>query len=258
MPGTVSSSEFKSDLDELIALGAAMSDDIFYRGLDELNEKEAGRFEQVKDSFERDYQNWYTEASALLGQLLPDRLAEFTNLYLPDSQRKALNAQTYRIQDWLVGVRHRGTLDELAVVSHLLDTQVGILRSVERRFESALFDIRTLVQADLFDTELETAKELLNRGFVRAAGAVAGVVLERHLSQVADNHKVKTRKKHPTINDLNDLLKSNSVVDLPSWRHIQRLGDLRNLCAHNKDVEPSSQQVEELIDGVDKFAKTLF
>ena len=82
--------------------------------------------------------------------------------------------------------------------------------------------------------------------------------MERHLSQVSVNHNIKTRKKSPTIGDFNDLLKNNDVLDTPSWRQIQRLGDIRNLCAHNKQRDPTKEEVEELISGVDKYTKTLF
>ena len=93
---------------------------------------------------------------------------------------------------------------------------------------------------------------------LRAAGAVAGVVLEKHLAQVCDNHNVSVRKQQPTIGDLNDLLKKSEVMDVPIWRSLQRLGDLRNLCDHNKQREPTEAEVAELIDGVDKTTKTLF
>jgi hypothetical protein len=66
------------------------------------------------------------------------------------------------------------------------------------------------------------------------------------------NHSIKSRKKHPTIADMNDLLKSDTVIDIPTWRQIQRLGDIRNLCDHNRNREPSQNEVEELIAGVSK------
>lgn len=66
------------------------------------------------------------------------------------------------------------------------------------------------------------------------------------------------RKKHPTISDLNDLLKNYDVLDIPTWRLIQRLGDLRNLCGHNRQREPNEAEVLELIEGVLKITKTLF
>jgi len=114
------------------------------------------------------------------------------------------------------------------------------------------------VKADLFDSELDSAKELAQKGFLRDAGAIAGVVLEKHLAQVCTNHSLSIRKKDPNIGDLNDLLKNAGVLDVPAWRQIQRLGDLRNLCDHNKNREPTKEEVLELIEGTDKLSKTLF
>ncbi len=136
--------------------------------------------------------------------------------------------------------------------------QLSILMSIKSRFESSLFDIKQILQADLFDSELSAAKELVKNGFLRGAGAMTGVVLEKHLEHVCLNHKIVISKKNPTISDLNDLLKNNNVLDTPSWRYIQRLGDLRNLCDHNKKREPTSEELNELIDGADKILKTIF
>ena len=111
--------------------------------------------------------------------------------------------------------------------------------------------------ADLFDSELDAASELAKKGFLRAAGAVAGVVLEKHLVQVCSNHSVVIRRKS-TISNLNDLLKERGVTDVAQWRFIQHLGDIRNLCDHNKAKEPTADEVNDLIAGVAKTLKTLF
>ena len=136
--------------------------------------------------------------------------------------------------------------------------QLAILTAVRARFESSLFDIRHLVMADLFDSELDAAEALAKKKFLRGAGAMAGVVLEKHLRQVCSNHSVKILKKAPTINDLNDLLKAADVVDVPQWWFIQHLGDIRNLCDHDKTKEPTAEEVNGLIAGVAKTTKTLF
>jgi hypothetical protein len=114
------------------------------------------------------------------------------------------------------------------------------------------------VQADLFDSELDAAKELAKNNFTRAAGALAGVVLERHLAQVSDDHGIKVTKKNPTISDLNDALKDADVIDVPQWRFIQHLADIRNLCDHSRKTEPSPEQVDDLLAGVAKITKTVF
>ena len=148
-------------------------------------------------------------------------------------------------------------VDHSAAVSKF-QQQIAILKSISNRFESSLFDITQLLQADLFDTELKGAEELLKKGFFRAAGIIAGVLLEKHLFQVLSNHNINIAKKQPGINDFNDLLKNNDIIDVPLWRQIQRFGDIRNLCGHNKDREPTKEEVMELINGVDKCLKTIY
>ena len=136
--------------------------------------------------------------------------------------------------------------------------QLAIVKAVKQRFESSLFDIRQLVQADLFDSELEAAKALVKNGFVRSGGALAGVVMEKHLAQVCENRGAKVLKRKPTIGDYNDALKNSGAIDTPLWRSNQHLGDIRNLCDHHRDREPTSEEVTELVDGVAKLTKTVF
>ena len=47
------------------------------------------------------------------------------------------------------------------------------------------------------------------------------------------------------------------MLDIPTWRFVQRLGDLRNLCDQNKGVDPKKEDIDELIAGVDKIMKTV-
>lgn len=213
-------------------------------------------------SFNVVYESWYSEAIAIIKQILPDRLQDFKDHFETPKGRKDITFASYRIQDALKGLRvtrHGGTevvVDHSAATSHF-QQQLAILMAAERRFESSLFEIRQLVQADLFDSELDASRELLKNKFLRAAGAVAGVVLEKHLRQVCEDHNIKITKKNPGISDLNELLKAASVIDVPQWRHITLLGDYRNICDHNKQNEPTIDQVKDLIDGTDKVLKTI-
>jgi hypothetical protein len=84
------------------------------------------------------------------------------------------------------------------------------------------------------------------------------VVLERHLAQVCDNHGIRVTKKAPGIADLNNTLKDAKVIDVPLWRFIQHLADIRNLCDHSKKSEPTAEQVDDVVAGVMKVTKTLF
>jgi hypothetical protein len=119
--------------------------------------------------------------------------------------------------------------------------QLAIVEAANARFESSLFDIRHMVQADLLDSEIEVAEHLAKFKFGRAVGALAGVVLERHLGQVCVDRQIPVAKKLPTIADFNEAPKSAAVIDLPQWRFVQPLTDIRNLCDHARTPDPTAE-----------------
>jgi hypothetical protein len=258
---------FKGDLAKLIGLGSEMLLDLDYRHRGEtksLKKEEEADAKRIYRSLEQNYQRWYTEACAVIKQLLPDRLHEFKQLCHGDGKRKKIDVATYNIQDWLNGVRAgtdnfgKKAYDDFAAVFMRFNTQLSILTATESRLKSSLFNIAQLTRADLFDSELDAARELVRAGFLRPAGMLAGVVLEKHLAQVCDTHEIPLCGQGRTISMLNDALKTAEVLDVPRWRQIQRLGDVRNLCGHSKDREPTKEEVTELIDGTERFIKTLF
>jgi hypothetical protein len=262
---------YRKDLDSLIKTGDLLSSAIeaecFPQQFAEIIKKQcgskAGACLKAIPKFANTYQSWYSEAKILIRQLLPDRLSDFVGHYEKPKTRKDITYENYRVIDYLQGLTvTRGYQKEKVVGPEAaipqFRQQLAILKSVRARFESSLFDIRQLVQADLFDSELDVARELAQKKFTRAAGALAGVVLERHLGQVCSNHQIAIGKKTPTISDLNDSLKAAGLTDVPEWRYIQHLADIRNLCDHSKSAEPTTEQVNDLVNGVAKVSKTLF
>lgn len=258
---------FKKDLDALIAQGDSLElsmqlecfPEEFAKKWKEATGKDVKEDAKSWPVFGKDYQSWYSEALALIRQMLPHRLDDFVRHYEKPRGRKELSNENYRIEDYLQGLTvSRGAemlVNTSAAIPHFRQ-QVAILKAAAARFESSLFEIKQLVQADLFDSELAVAEELANHKFVRAAGAVAGVVLEKHLAQVCGDHKIAITKKHPTIGDFNEALKGGGVVDVPGWRFIQHLADIRNLCDHGR-AEPTPEQVADLIEGAKKVTKTI-
>lgn len=263
--------KYKSDLNSLLEKGNHLLSAIKYECYPVEYEKQIRAV--IKDPqksenhiaklphFDKEYQSWYSEALILIKQLLPNRLSDFVKFYEKPKTRKSIEYGNYVIEDYLqkLNVTFGGIkkVGPEAAISQF-EQQVNILKSIERRFESSLFDILQLVQADLFDSELATAKELNKKGFIRGAGAIAGVIIEKHLYQVLLNHNLSLAKKNPTISDLNEKLKTSEVYDTPTWRKIQHLGDIRNLCDHSKDREPTNEEVDELITGTDKLIKTIY
>ena len=185
-------------------------------------------------------------------QLIPERLDEFTRLYYDKDVTYTIAGylrggySAYTVQDALLGARNRFVQQYL------------ILESAQSRLDDILSNIYGLIQADILDNELDAATELWRAGHIRSAGTIAGVVLERHLAKVCSSRNLTTRKKKPTLADWNDILKDGNVYDIPTWRGIQRFVDIRNLCTHPKDRDPTKEEVDELIRGVEHITKTIF
>lgn len=268
---TTNLDRFKNDLDALLNLGVRLEMAMQYESFPEefktqvKNKLKTKADEYINDlpSFKQEYQRWYSEALALLRQLLPDRVADFTRHYEKPKARKDISFESYRIEDYLQGlIVTRGYPKETVVDSSAaipqFRQQLAIVQAAKARFESSLFDIRQLVQADLLDSELEAAELLAKHKFTRAAGALGGVVLERHLSQVCADRQLSTGKRNPTIADYNEALKSEGVIDLPQWRFVQHLADIRNLCDHGRSPEPTAEQVVDLLAGTKKVIKTVY
>jgi len=211
-------------------------------------------------NFKEEYERWYSVSTQVVKQVLPERLDDFIRQY-KDSKRKETSHLTYGISDYMVNLKvTRGyeTIVDGQAAFPKFEQQLNILKSVQARFESSVFDILEILQADLFDNELDAAQELHKKGFLRAAGAISGVVLEKHLAHICNKHSLKTQKKAPSVNDFNQMLKDNGTIDTTMWRFIQRLGDIRNLCDHNKDRDPSKEEVNDLMSGTRKVVSTLF
>jgi len=217
-------------------------------------------------TFMDSYENWYTEARRVVEQLVPERLQDFISLYKLPGARKELTRDNYRIVDFLHGTTLAddpfsmiGTaFNSTNTTKNLFGNQTQILVSANKKISSSLMDIREVLVADLFDNEIDKARALLKNKLLREAGVIAGVVLESHLQNVASAHIIKIGKKNPTISDLNDPLKTSGVYDVPTWRLIQRLADIRNLCDHSKDRDPTVDEVNDLVEGTDKITKTVF
>lgn len=260
------SEKVKNELNNLVKRGNHLQIALLYENTPEAERRElASRLKEENidiakmPKFSVDYEAWYSKALQYIKRFLPDRVADFVILY-KNEKRKEITSLTYTISDAIIGVRARmygDTIAEPISAMNKMQQQVAILNSAKEVIDSAVYSMDFAIRSDLFDSELAAAGELLKSGFFRASGAMCGVVLEKHLGYVCEQHGLSSRKKAPTINDYNEVLKNASVIDLPTWRHIQWLGDLRNLCCHDKSVEPTKEQVTDLLEGVIKISKTV-
>lgn len=263
--------KYKEDLEKLIDIWEYLVHSIkmecypkeYEEAILKLPKKKQEEFRKKVQDFKSKYQIWYSESLILLKQLLPDRINDFNSYYKIDLRRKEITNSNYVIEDYLQWTHITKTYswETVAWPSAAIpkfEQQLNIIKSIEKRFESSLFDIKQLLQADLFDNELETSKELLKKWFIRWAWAIWWVVLEEHFQNICNSHNIKIPKKNPWINDYNDLLKSESIIEIDMFRFIQRLWDLRNKCDHKKTIKPTKEDIEELINWIDRVIKTIF
>lgn len=259
-------SKYQKDLESLITRGNHLLLGLY----NEFSSEFAGQIKKLdndtqnkikKCTFKDKYNAWYNESLALIKQLVPERYDDFVSFY-KQPKRKQINFETYSISDYLIRLVVRDNWgNEVFKQSCIItkyEQQFAIVQSLKSRFDSSLYNIKELLQADLFDSELDAAKELQKKGFLRAAGAICGVVIERHLSQVCDRREIKVTKKNPSINDFNSLLQSNNVIGVQDMRFIQLMGDIRNKCDHNKKEEPTDDDITTIISGAQKIIKNIY
>ena len=210
------------------------------------------------------YNKWYSKAIQVVGQVLIDRIAEFKRLYSDDKRTtKDITFLNYSISDYLIGLRitkglDRNAVDAFSAFYSKMEQQISIISSCSDIIDSKIADIEGVLQAELFSSELEMSRDMLKKNYTRVAGALAGVTLEIHLKKVCKNHNVTFRKSHPTITDFNEELRRVELIDVPTWRLIQRLGDIRNMSVHSKEREPTADEIEDLIRGCEKLIAELF
>ena len=207
------------------------------------------------------YQAWYSKALIIIKQFLPCRLDEFVGLYEYKGNRKTVTFDNFRISDVLLEYGYLSCVNlfgprDLRYCLNLFARQCSILMAARESLVNSWVEIRQVLQAELLDSEIDAARRLSKNGFPRAAGAIAGVVLEKYLNAVIVSHGLNMSKKSPGINDFARELKGESAIDIQTCRFIRSLGDLRDLCCNVKD--PQKGDVEELIVGVDRIVKTVF
>jgi len=187
------------------------------------------------------YQRWFSGARAIVAKNQQSRLKEFDALH---ESALSLFAGSYMTQH-----RQYSTMNDLR-------QQSDILHAVPDHIRYSAIDLELQAYATLMDDEISAAQTLAKQGFLRPAGALAGVILERHLKNLLRKHDPPVAfRANATLSTLNDLCK-DKVYDVPVWRHIQHLADLRNLCAHEKDREPTKDEVGELLTGVSGILRT--
>jgi hypothetical protein len=125
--------------------------------------------------------------------------------------------------------------------------QLRILSAVRDGLEYVLADLHSTLYGDVENHVLAAVHTLFQHGHGRAAGALAGVLLEIHLAHVAAKYRVAMGAKAPDITMLNAALKRGGIYDGEIWRCIQRLGALRDVWVDASRRDPTIDELTTFI-----------
>ena len=138
-----------------------------------------------------------------------------------------------------------------------LSTSFGKLKGLKAVFLAAKEDyeggylnsVRNLVQAEVFESELDQARELLSGGYSSAAAVVAGVVLETTLRQLCTDSGIPVGK----LDRMNSELTKAGAYNLLVQKRITALADIRNNAAHGRTGQFKDNDVSDMISYVESF-----
>jgi hypothetical protein len=195
--------------------------------------------------FEERYQSWYSRALPLMRQLAQDRYAEFQSFYVVDPRYPWGETSAFVIQDYFRG---RDSDDPGEETTRCFKNQLAILKSVADRLAWASLDTDDQAERGLQLALLGTARGLMDIN-ERAAGVMAGTVLEAYLKKLAARHKLKFRKQSPPPAELAEALKAAKIFDVAVWSQATWLAEVRERCFRSKGEVPTKLQIRDLIDG---------
>jgi hypothetical protein len=124
---------------------------------------------------------------------------------------------------------------------------LAVLRAAKEDYEGGyLSKIRHLIQAEVFDSELEQSSELLAHGYTTAAAVIAGVVLETGLREMCADNGLGIGK----LDKMNADLTKAEVYSKLVQKQITAIADIRNSAAHGKTNQFGPADVSNMIRDV--------
>ena len=125
-----------------------------------------------------------------------------------------------------------------------------IFRAAKEDYEGGyLTSVRSLVQAEVFDSVLEQASELLGAGYHVAAAVIAGVALETALRELCDRSSIT----HGMMDKMNNDLAKAGVYNKNQQKRITALAGIRNSAAHGQQDQFTREDVKSMIQQVEQF-----
>jgi len=112
-----------------------------------------------------------------------------------------------------------------------------------------LLSTTILIQAEVFESQLEQSQELLHSGYKLASAVIAGIVLETSLREICKREEIP----HGKLDKMNADLAKKGIYNKLKQKQITALADIRNSAAHGKEDEFTKGDVTNMIREVEHF-----
>jgi hypothetical protein len=155
---------------------------------------------------------------------------------------------------------HYTAFNKLVERSHIGFTDAsraqGVLKAAAEDLAGGhLVELRTLIEAEVFDNLLEQATHLHAKGYHPAAAVIAGCVLEDALRKLCDVNTI-VLEIHPKLDQMNADLAKAGVYSKLVQKRVTALADLRNRAAHGDWKDFAAADVDEMLTSVRRFVET--
>lgn len=134
----------------------------------------------------------------------------------------------------------------------------GVLKAAKDDYDNEqLFEVRRLIEAEVFDDFMEQSEHLLNSGYYQPAAVIAGCVLEDGLRKLCEKSGIALPAR-PKLDSMNVELSKAGVFSKLDQKRITALADLRNNAAHGKWDQFTKEDVEEMVKAVRRIMEEHF
>lgn len=126
----------------------------------------------------------------------------------------------------------------------------GIIKAAKEDYEGGyIFRLKSLISAEIVDDVMDQARELLNCKYKDLACVVAGVALETTLKDICTRNGIPIGK----LNKMNADLCKNGNYNIGMQKQITAWADRRNNAAHGNWDEYTAEDVNDMINGINRF-----
>lgn len=140
------------------------------------------------------------------------------------------------------------------------DNSLNVLYRIKAVFLAAKDDfeggylnsVKNIIQAEVFDNELEQASELLTSGYKSAAAVIAGVVLETTIRNLCLAQSIELGK----LDKMNADLVKSGVYNGLTQKRVTSLAAIRNSAAHGKPDDFTTADVKAMIEDIQRFVES--